>query len=170
MLPSRLFRCIGIPPPLRSLMVIHPALPPSLAVQLRLRLQILPRSLSTSMSSHSHSPHTKSKSSDSDVSLRHHEHCHPSSSSLPPARTPEHEESERSKEQEPRLQLTFTCTVSGCSERSTHRFTKRAYERGIVLVTCPKCKNRLVFICSFFILCADCKNTQTSHCRPHWLV
>ncbi|EJD07457.1 zf-DNL-domain-containing protein, partial [Fomitiporia mediterranea MF3/22] len=43
---------------------------------------------------------------------------------------------------EPRLQLTFTCTVTGCTERSTHGFTKRAYERGIVIVTCPKCKNR----------------------------
>jgi len=43
---------------------------------------------------------------------------------------------------EPRFQLTFTCTVENCSERSTHEFTKRAYEKGIVLVTCPKCKNR----------------------------
>jgi len=42
----------------------------------------------------------------------------------------------------PRLQLTFTCTVENCLERSTHEFTKRAYETGIVLVTCPKCKNR----------------------------
>ncbi|KAF4593053.1 hypothetical protein EYR38_008763 [Pleurotus pulmonarius] len=43
---------------------------------------------------------------------------------------------------EPRLSLTFTCTAGECHERSTHTFTKRAYERGIVLVECPGCKNR----------------------------
>jgi len=43
---------------------------------------------------------------------------------------------------EPRLSLTFTCTVSDCGERSTHQFTKRAYQKGIVLVQCPGCKNR----------------------------
>lgn len=35
---------------------------------------------------------------------------------------------------EPKLALTFTCTVEGCGERSSHQFTKRSYERGIVLV------------------------------------
>jgi protein import protein ZIM17 len=53
--------------------------------------------------------------------------------------------------EEARMSLTFTCTVPNCSERSSHQFTKRAYERGIVLVTCPKCKNRcvdLVNLCS----------------------
>lgn len=53
---------------------------------------------------------------------------------------------------EPRLSLTFTCTAGECNERSTHTFTKRAYERGIVLVECPGCKNRSVscfpFSCS----------------------
>ncbi|KAL0953656.1 hypothetical protein HGRIS_004858 [Hohenbuehelia grisea] len=43
---------------------------------------------------------------------------------------------------EPRLSLTFTCTADSCTERSTHTFTRRAYERGIVLVQCPGCKNR----------------------------
>jgi len=43
---------------------------------------------------------------------------------------------------EPRLSLTFTCTASDCNHRSTHQFTKAAYERGIVLIECPKCKNR----------------------------
>lgn len=43
---------------------------------------------------------------------------------------------------EPRLSITFTCTVADCGERSTHQFTKRAYERGLVLVECPGCKNR----------------------------
>ncbi|TFK69302.1 zf-DNL-domain-containing protein [Pluteus cervinus] len=38
--------------------------------------------------------------------------------------------------------MTFTCTVEGCETRSTHEFTKRSYEKGIVLVQCPGCKNR----------------------------
>ncbi len=45
---------------------------------------------------------------------------------------------------EPRLSLAFTCAVEGCSTRSTHQFTKRSYERGIVIVQCPGCKNRCV--------------------------
>ncbi|TFK51986.1 zf-DNL-domain-containing protein [Heliocybe sulcata] len=43
---------------------------------------------------------------------------------------------------EPRLSLTFTCTVPDCGHRSSHTFTKRAYEKGIVIVACPGCKNR----------------------------
>ncbi|KAF9448934.1 zf-DNL-domain-containing protein, partial [Macrolepiota fuliginosa MF-IS2] len=43
---------------------------------------------------------------------------------------------------EPKLSITFTCTVENCGERSTHEFTKHAYEKGIVLVQCPGCKNR----------------------------
>ncbi|KZV92029.1 zf-DNL-domain-containing protein, partial [Exidia glandulosa HHB12029] len=43
---------------------------------------------------------------------------------------------------EPGLSLTFTCTANGCGHRSSHEFTRHAYERGIVLVTCPSCKNR----------------------------
>jgi mitochondrial protein import protein ZIM17 len=43
---------------------------------------------------------------------------------------------------EPKLSLTFTCTVPDCGERSTHQFTKRAYQKGVVLVQCPGCKNR----------------------------
>ncbi|KAJ8463576.1 hypothetical protein ONZ51_g10172 [Trametes cubensis] len=43
---------------------------------------------------------------------------------------------------EPRLSLTFTCTVEACHTRSTHQFTRRSYERGIVIVQCPGCKNR----------------------------
>lgn len=40
------------------------------------------------------------------------------------------------------LQLTFTCTVEECGIRSTHAFAKKSYQRGIVLVQCPGCKNR----------------------------
>lgn len=48
------------------------------------------------------------------------------------------------KPQPPRLSLTFTCTVTDCSHRSTHEFSKASYEKGIVLVQCPNCKNRWV--------------------------
>ncbi|KAG2046229.1 zf-DNL-domain-containing protein [Suillus hirtellus] len=44
--------------------------------------------------------------------------------------------------QEARLGIIFTCTAEACSHRSSHTFTKRAYERGIVIVQCPGCKNR----------------------------
>lgn len=50
---------------------------------------------------------------------------------------------------EPRLSLTFTCTVTDCGERSTHQFTKRSYEKGIVIIECPGCKNRYVNSKSF---------------------
>ncbi|KZT09819.1 zf-DNL-domain-containing protein [Laetiporus sulphureus 93-53] len=43
---------------------------------------------------------------------------------------------------EPRLSLTFTCTVTTCGTRSSHQFTRRSYEKGIVIVQCPGCKNR----------------------------
>ncbi|KIJ55440.1 hypothetical protein M422DRAFT_57867 [Sphaerobolus stellatus SS14] len=38
--------------------------------------------------------------------------------------------------------MTFTCKVPECDHRSTHEFTKASYEKGIVLIQCPKCKNR----------------------------
>ncbi|KAL7422767.1 hypothetical protein Q5752_002061 [Cryptotrichosporon argae] len=43
---------------------------------------------------------------------------------------------------EPRLSMTFTCTADDCNHRSTHEFARRSYERGIVIVQCPSCKNR----------------------------
>ncbi|KAI0955265.1 hypothetical protein AcW1_006896 [Taiwanofungus camphoratus] len=64
----------------------------------------------------------------------------PSSASSAPATCPQKEISFETSE--PRLSLTFTCTVTGCGARSTHQFTRRSYERGIVLVECPGCKNR----------------------------
>lgn len=42
----------------------------------------------------------------------------------------------------PKLSLTFTCTAPGCSERSTHQFSRGAYRKGVVIVQCPGCKNR----------------------------
>lgn len=127
-----MFKNLGIPPPLRSLVVIHPALSSSVSVQLRMRLRLSSQSASSSALGQRRIHTTSLRLSQSS----------PSSSSSAPARTST--ESEQADPQEPRLSLTFTCTVTDCDERSTHQFTRRAYERGIVLVTCPKCKNRYV--------------------------
>ncbi|KAH8104033.1 DNL zinc finger-domain-containing protein [Cristinia sonorae] len=43
---------------------------------------------------------------------------------------------------EARLMIQFTCTVPKCDTRSSHEFSKRSYEKGIVIVQCPGCKNR----------------------------
>ncbi|PSR82566.1 hypothetical protein PHLCEN_2v5999 [Hermanssonia centrifuga] len=63
-----------------------------------------------------------------------------SGSISPPATQPSSEVTSQSHE--PRLSLTFTCTVPDCGVRSTHEFTKRSYQKGIVLVQCPGCENR----------------------------
>ncbi|KAI0272418.1 DNL zinc finger-domain-containing protein [Gloeopeniophorella convolvens] len=52
------------------------------------------------------------------------------SSGIPPASDSD-SPSPLSTVDEPRLSLTFTCTVTDCNTRSTHQFTKRAYEKGI---------------------------------------
>jgi mitochondrial protein import protein ZIM17 len=52
---------------------------------------------------------------------------------------------EEAKKIEPRLSLTFTCSVDGCGHRSSHEFSKRSYEKGIILIQCPGCKNRCVY-------------------------
>ncbi|KAF8972713.1 DNL zinc finger-domain-containing protein [Flammula alnicola] len=123
MLPSRLFRNTGIPPALRSLVTPHPSLPSTVAVQLRFRLGVIPESI----------PNTQ-RALESNVSS--------SSASTEPPSVPTTSSQALPEKMEPRLQLTFTCTVSGCGERSTHQFSKHAYEKGIVLVQCPGCKNR----------------------------
>lgn len=46
------------------------------------------------------------------------------------------------KDADRRLQMTFTCTAEDCGHRSTHEFSARSYNHGIVLLTCPSCKNR----------------------------
>jgi len=38
--------------------------------------------------------------------------------------------------------IQFTCTVPDCGTRSSHEFSKKSYEKGIVIVQCPGCKNR----------------------------
>ncbi|KAJ6617026.1 DNL zinc finger-domain-containing protein [Mycena sp. CBHHK59/15] len=134
MLPSRLFRNTGIPPALRSIITPHASLPPTLSVQLRLRLGVRPnpfasvsRSASYSTTTHAapavpEPPRSSENSSLSDLATT-------SSQALPDAITP-------------RLSMTFTCTVQDCGERSTHEFSKQAYDSGLVLVQCPGCDNR----------------------------
>lgn len=46
------------------------------------------------------------------------------------------------KVDEPRKSISFNCGVEDCGVRQTHEFTKRSYERGIVIIQCPGCKNR----------------------------
>ncbi|KAG7345983.1 DNL zinc finger-domain containing protein [Nitzschia inconspicua] len=39
-----------------------------------------------------------------------------------------------------KLAIIFTCTV--CNTRSAKQFTEKAYQKGVVIVQCPGCKNR----------------------------
>ena len=39
----------------------------------------------------------------------------------------------------PRLGIAFTCNV--CDERITRTFLKQSYEKGVVIIKCPKCLN-----------------------------
>ena len=72
----------------------------------------------------------------------------PNSARLPPvsafSSAPSVTTQAAASENEPKLSLTFTCTAGTCNTRSTHQFTKRAYEKGIVLIECPGCKTRYV--------------------------
>ncbi|KJA28208.1 hypothetical protein HYPSUDRAFT_130039 [Hypholoma sublateritium FD-334 SS-4] len=125
MLPSRLFRNTGLPPPLRSLVTPHASLPSTVAVQLRFRLGVIPiRSNQAAKTTPAPAPYEEQSGNSSSSP-------EPTTSSQP---LPE--------KMEPKLQITFTCTVSECGERSTHQFSKQAYEKGVVLVQCPKCRNR----------------------------
>ena len=64
--------------------------------------------------------------------------------------------------EEPKYSLTFTCKVSECDERTSHMFSKRAYHHGIVIIQCPKCKNR----------CVPTKRTTVYSCflNPRWMI
>ena len=44
-----------------------------------------------------------------------------------------------SEENLPRMAIKFTCKV--CDERLSRTFLKQSYEKGVVLIKCPKCKN-----------------------------
>ncbi|KAJ3865339.1 DNL zinc finger-domain-containing protein [Lentinula novae-zelandiae] len=144
MLPSRLYRNVGIPPPLRSLLHPSPALPPSIRLQLRLRLGVFSntamntlKAYSTATSSNSNDQSntaTSTTTGDSEAISG----SSPSSSSTTQTVTSQ----ALPEKMTPRMSITFTCTVTDCGTRSTHEFAKSSYERGIVLVECPGCNNR----------------------------
>ena len=138
MLPSRLFRNTGLPPKFRSLITPGSSLPPTVSVQLRLRLGVLRSTLQRE-----YSANLSDAAATDPVPLNAPSPEPSSSSSSPSSQSPGLTSSQPLPEKlEPKLSMTFTCTVEKCGERSTHQFTKRAYERGIVLVQCPGCKNR----------------------------
>ena len=62
------------------------------------------------------------------------------SASAPPASIP----GEPSYKDDPKMAIAFTCTVPKCGHRQAHVFSKRSYEKGIVIITCDGCKNRCV--------------------------
>ena len=133
MLPSRLFKNTGVPHRLRSLLTLSPNLPPNVAVQLRFRLGVIrPNS---SLVSPPPPPAQSTSAAAPEVGA-------PSASTDTGATTTTNKI--QLEQPEPRLSLTFTCTVPDCGTRSTHQFSKRSYTSGIVLVECPGCKNRYV--------------------------
>ena len=152
MLPSRLFKNVSIAPHLRSLLRPAPSFPAAIFTPAHLRFYLAARSQSSTASSSSKIvPPSHDTSSNDTFGLT-------TSQSMP------------LEPVEPRLSLTFTCTVPDCNTRSTHEFAKRSYEKGIVLVECPGCKNRCVlsyprrlFYLLFTLL-------QTSHCGPSRMV
>ncbi|KIK62013.1 hypothetical protein GYMLUDRAFT_561679 [Collybiopsis luxurians FD-317 M1] len=143
MLPSRLYRNVGIPPPLRSLLHPNPVLPPSIRVQLRFRLGVFSNTAASRLQSSNAYAYSTAPSSKSTRPIE----LEPISGSAPSSSS-EQSPSDTVTSQalpekmEPRLSITFTCTVPDCGTRSTHEFSKRSYERGIVLVECPGCHNR----------------------------
>ncbi|KAF5316722.1 hypothetical protein D9619_006562 [Psilocybe cf. subviscida] len=143
MLPSKLFRNTGIPPALRSLITPHASLPSTIAVQMRFRLGVIPGTMANaqgalgtkaSFSTSSHKSNTSAKAMPPPPAATNSPATDESVATTTSQALPE--------KMEPKLSLTFTCTVPECGHRSTHQFTKRAYEKGIVIVQCPGCKNR----------------------------
>ncbi|KAF8834883.1 zf-DNL-domain-containing protein [Paxillus ammoniavirescens] len=121
MLPSRLFSNVGLAPVLRSA-VAHRLLPiASASAQATLRLRPL-----RANSSAAGSPNSQQEFSKASVAPQ----------------TPEASNQIKFDPSEPRLAIAFTCTANACNHRSAHTFTKRSYERGIVIIQCPSCKNR----------------------------
>ncbi|KZV72429.1 zf-DNL-domain-containing protein [Peniophora sp. CONT] len=133
MLPSRLFKNTGVPHRLRSLLTLSPSLPPNIAVQLRLRLGVIRPNSSLA------SPPPAPAQSSSNASSTPNSLEAPASTDSGATTTTNKIQLEQP---EPRLSITFTCTVPDCGTRSSHQFSKRSYTSGIVLVECPGCKNR----------------------------
>ena len=64
---------------------------------------------------------------------------------------------------EPKYSLTFTCKVPECDERTSHMFSKRAYHHGIVIIQCPKCKNRYAVPTERTAVCPCSSNNRLTH-------
>ncbi|KZP08293.1 zf-DNL-domain-containing protein [Athelia psychrophila] len=141
MLSSRLFRNAGLAPVLRSLTTPRTSLPASVSVQLRSRLGVGAYRRNSQLPAGGSAPSSAQNASKAPEAL---------SLSSPPPSSSSTESSDASKTVqrlktdplEPRLSITFTCTAPECTTRSSHTFTKQAYEKGVVLVQCPGCKNR----------------------------
>jgi hypothetical protein len=110
---------------------------------------LIPHSTHIRLCAKSTCRNTSRTSSLSFTTIRSNSSLHPSKPLAKPSVSPS-ATSDQSKDdhpiQEARLGLVFTCTAEACSHRSSHTFTKRAYERGIVIVQCPGCKNRCALI------------------------
>lgn len=61
------------------------------------------------------------------------------SSSSAPTTTVSSKQSDENKENLPRMAISFVCKV--CSERLMRTFYKQTYEKGVVIIKCPKCLN-----------------------------
>ncbi|KIJ65180.1 hypothetical protein HYDPIDRAFT_175201 [Hydnomerulius pinastri MD-312] len=121
MLPSRLFRNVGLAPSLRPALATCSVSRASALGQARLRFGTLrANSSAAGPSQHKQGPAQPSVAS--------------------PSSTPAQQV--KFDPAEPRLAIAFTCTADDCNHRSAHTFTKRSYERGIVIIQCPSCKNR----------------------------
>ncbi|KIY70132.1 zf-DNL-domain-containing protein [Cylindrobasidium torrendii FP15055 ss-10] len=134
MLPSRAFRNVGIPPPLRSLITLHPSMPGTLKAQLRLRLGSIAGSRISLPAPPSRGYSTPAAPTNTTAEA----------SSTTPAEEASSEPTTTyqplPERMVPKYSLTFTCTV--CKTRSSHTCSKQAYSSGIVLIECPGCKNR----------------------------
>ncbi|KAH8923274.1 zf-DNL-domain-containing protein [Atractiella rhizophila] len=89
-------------------------------------------------------------------------HFHPSSRRFDVSQTPSSRQGFTPIARLPtsKLQITFTCTapqapapspsaatsasnqLDRCNHRSTHTFSRISYEKGVVLIRCPSCRNR----------------------------
>jgi protein import protein ZIM17 len=109
----------------------------------RIALDTYLRAFSTSPCNYNASSQNSRSSSQATTTAN--EHGATTSSSTGSSSTPTaqaNSSSEPGIEQEPKMAIAFTCTVPDCGHRQAHVFSKRSYERGIVIVTCDNCKNR----------------------------
>ncbi|KAF9219739.1 zf-DNL-domain-containing protein [Gyrodon lividus] len=123
MLPSRLFKNVGLAPALRSVVAPKSFSRASTSPQVQARLRL---------------PFFRANSSTAGPAKSQEELANASVAS----QTPDAPHQIKFDSSEPRLAIAFTCTADGCNHRSAHSFTKRSYERGIVIIQCPSCKNR----------------------------